>query len=124
MLCACRAQYKRTVGGKEVCADGNAEDNFDTPPAGGWGFHDNGKEKSRVSLSGRHSDDKSTWSSSTCRTPLNFVLRRAHTLTTSLLAGSFDKVQCTQKADGTTDVFCGSDGYFKATGTSSLAFSG
>ena len=35
-------QYKRTVGGKDVCADGNAEDNFDTPPAGGWGFHDNG----------------------------------------------------------------------------------
>ena len=32
-------QYKRTVGGKEVCADGNATDNWDTPPAGGWGYH-------------------------------------------------------------------------------------
>ena len=30
------------MGGKEVCADGNATDNWDTPPAGGWGYHDNG----------------------------------------------------------------------------------
>eukprot|EP00802_Teleaulax_amphioxeia_P027611 Tamp_29016.p3 GENE.Tamp_29016~~Tamp_29016.p3 ORF type:complete len:110 (+),score=34.36 Tamp_29016:96-425(+) len=73
-LADCLEKYKRTVGGKEVCADGNATDNWDTPPAGGWGYHDN---------------------------------------------GAFDKVQCTQKADGTTDVFCGSDGYFKS-GTSSL----
>ena len=35
-------QYKRTVGGVEVCADGNATDNWDTPPAGGWGYHSNG----------------------------------------------------------------------------------
>jgi len=43
--CACLSnpkQYLRTVGGVEVCADGNAADNWDTPPAGGWGFHDNG----------------------------------------------------------------------------------
>mmetsp|Transcript_5723 Transcript_5723/g.8489 ORF Transcript_5723/g.8489 Transcript_5723/m.8489 type:complete len:107 (-) Transcript_5723:30-350(-) len=38
----CLPKYLRTVGGVEVCADGNAADNWDTPPAGGWGFHDNG----------------------------------------------------------------------------------
>jgi len=62
-----------------VCADGNADDNWDTPPAGGWGFHDN---------------------------------------------GFGDSVQCKQKADGTTDVFCGGDGNFKSVGTSTLAFTG
>ena len=48
-LADCLAKYKRTEGGKEVlsdcvvlavCADGNAEDNWSTPPAGGWGFYD------------------------------------------------------------------------------------
>ena len=24
------------------CADGNAEDNFDKPPSGGWGYYNNG----------------------------------------------------------------------------------
>ena len=35
-------QYKQTVGDKEVCADGNATDNWDTPPEGGWGYYNNG----------------------------------------------------------------------------------
>ena len=26
----------------QVCADGNASDNWDAPPAGGWSFYDNG----------------------------------------------------------------------------------
>jgi hypothetical protein len=63
----CLDKYKQTTGGKVDCADGNSTTNFDTPPAGGWGYYDN---------------------------------------------GSFNKVQCKQKADGTTDVFCGKDGYF------------
>ena len=63
----CKDKYKQNTGGKLDCADGNATNNFDTPPAGGWGYYDN---------------------------------------------HSFDKVQCSKKADGTTDVFCGKDGYF------------
>eukprot|EP00960_Hanusia_phi_P039556 753936-Hanusia_phi.AAC.7 len=42
-LADCLAKFKRTEGGVTVCADGNAEDNWDTPPAGGWGFYDNGE---------------------------------------------------------------------------------
>ena len=37
----CGSKYQRTEGGKQVCADGNATDNWDTPPAGGWGFYSN-----------------------------------------------------------------------------------
>ena len=39
----CADKYKRTEGGVDVCADGNATDNWDTPPAGGWGFYINSK---------------------------------------------------------------------------------
>lgn len=38
----CMDKYKSTQGAVEVCADGNATDNWDTPPAGGWGFYTNG----------------------------------------------------------------------------------
>eukprot|EP00287_Rhodomonas_sp_CCMP768_P031637 CAMPEP_0202832846 /NCGR_PEP_ID=MMETSP1389-20130828/21787_1 /ASSEMBLY_ACC=CAM_ASM_000865 /TAXON_ID=302021 /ORGANISM="Rhodomonas sp., Strain CCMP768" /LENGTH=119 /DNA_ID=CAMNT_0049507111 /DNA_START=15 /DNA_END=372 /DNA_ORIENTATION=+ len=41
-LDSCAARFKRTEGGVLVCADGNATNNWDTPPAGGWGFYDNG----------------------------------------------------------------------------------
>mmetsp|Transcript_14397 Transcript_14397/g.35193 ORF Transcript_14397/g.35193 Transcript_14397/m.35193 type:complete len:99 (-) Transcript_14397:286-582(-) len=38
----CSKKYLRKEGGKKMCADGNATDNWDTPPKGGWGFYDNG----------------------------------------------------------------------------------
>ena len=55
-----------------------------------------------------------------CRCATSLLLsgdayKRAMTLTPfslSVRAGAFDKVQCKQKADKTTDVFCGRDGYF------------
>jgi len=31
----CPAKFKRTEGGVDLCADGNALDNWDTPPKGG-----------------------------------------------------------------------------------------
>eukprot|EP00293_Proteomonas_sulcata_P010514 CAMPEP_0184296034 /NCGR_PEP_ID=MMETSP1049-20130417/6999_1 /TAXON_ID=77928 /ORGANISM="Proteomonas sulcata, Strain CCMP704" /LENGTH=86 /DNA_ID=CAMNT_0026605007 /DNA_START=1001 /DNA_END=1262 /DNA_ORIENTATION=+ len=35
-------RYLRVEGGKTVCADGNATDNWDTPPTpDGWGFYAN-----------------------------------------------------------------------------------
>jgi hypothetical protein len=37
----CLDKYKRTEGGVEMCADGNATNNWDTPPAGGWGYYNN-----------------------------------------------------------------------------------
>lgn len=39
----CKASYLRTEGGVKVCADGNATNNWDTPPEGGWGFYNNSK---------------------------------------------------------------------------------
>mmetsp|Transcript_30278 Transcript_30278/g.76713 ORF Transcript_30278/g.76713 Transcript_30278/m.76713 type:complete len:83 (+) Transcript_30278:2-250(+) len=38
----CAKKYKRVEGGKKVCADGNAEDNWDPIPPGGWGYYDTG----------------------------------------------------------------------------------
>lgn len=40
-VASCPAKYKRTEGGVDMCADGNALDNWNTPPAGGWGFYEN-----------------------------------------------------------------------------------
>ena len=48
----CAAKYKRTEGGVDVCADGNASDNWNNPwqnadgtaRTGGWGFYSNGFE--------------------------------------------------------------------------------
>lgn len=37
----CLDKYKRNEGGVDMCADGNATDNWDTPPAAGWGYYNN-----------------------------------------------------------------------------------
>mmetsp|Transcript_68464 Transcript_68464/g.157314 ORF Transcript_68464/g.157314 Transcript_68464/m.157314 type:complete len:84 (+) Transcript_68464:3-254(+) len=37
----CAAKYTRTEGGVVVCADGNATDNWSTPPDDGWGYYGN-----------------------------------------------------------------------------------
>mmetsp|Transcript_1000 Transcript_1000/g.2218 ORF Transcript_1000/g.2218 Transcript_1000/m.2218 type:complete len:102 (-) Transcript_1000:449-754(-) len=39
---SCDEKYLRIEGGKKLCADGNATDNWDAPPKGGWGFYNNG----------------------------------------------------------------------------------
>jgi len=57
----CLDKYKRNEGGVDMCADGNATDNWDTPPAAGWGYYNNSEYAERCTMRrGTHSC--CTWS--------------------------------------------------------------